>query len=132
MVRLQWTGAGTKAHSASNADTVGSRRMRKRIALIVLLGLPSGGLAQSGVSPQSAQASAQKPKADLIFTHGNIFTGVVDAAASLGSGKRAEALAVFGDRILAVGARDEIMKLKGPETKIVDLDGHFVMPGFNA
>ena len=105
--------------------------MRKRIALIVLLGLASGGLAQSGVSSESAQSSAQKPKADLIFTHGNIFTGVVDAAASLGSGKRAEALAVLGDRILAVGARDEIMKLKGPETKIVDLDGHFVMPGFN-
>ena len=105
--------------------------MRKRIALIVLLGLASGGLAQSGVSTQSAQSSAQRPKADLIFTHGNIFTGVVDAAASLGSGKRAEALAVLGDRILAVGARDEIMKLKGPETKIVDLDGHFVMPGFN-
>ena len=105
--------------------------MRKRIVLIVLLGLASGGLAQSGVSTQSAQSNAQKPKADLIFTHGNIFTGVVDAAASLGSGKRAEALAVLGDRILAVGARDEIMKLKGPETKIVDLDGHFVMPGFN-
>jgi predicted amidohydrolase YtcJ len=105
--------------------------MRKRIALIVLLGLASGGLAQSGVSTQSAPSSGQKPKADLIFTHGNIFTGVVDAAASLGSGKRAEALAVLGDRILAVGARDEILKLKGPETKIVDLDGHFVMPGFN-
>jgi hypothetical protein len=105
--------------------------MRKRIALIVLLGLASGGLAQSGTSAQNAQPSAQKPKADLIFTHGNIFTGVVDAAASLGSGKRAEALAVLGDRILAVGARDEIMKLKGPETKLVDLDGHFVMPGFN-
>jgi hypothetical protein len=97
----------------------------------MLLGLASGGLAQSGVSTESAQSSTQKPKADLIFTHGNIFTGVVDAAASLGSGKRAEALAVLGDKILAVGARDEIMKLKGPETKIVDLDGHFVMPGFN-
>jgi len=98
----------------------------KRIAPVLLLALTSGVLAQSG-SPQGAQ----KPKADLIFTHGNIFTGVVDAAASLGAGKRAEALAVLGDRILAVGARDEIMKLKGPETKIIDLDGHFVMPGFN-
>jgi predicted amidohydrolase YtcJ len=105
--------------------------MRKRIALILLLGLASGGLAQSGVPTQSAPQSAQKPKADLIFTHGNIYTGVVDAATTLGSGKRGEALAVLGDRILAVGARDEIMKLKGPETKIVDLDGHFVMPGFN-
>ena len=49
----------------------------------------------------------------------------------MGADKRAEALAVVGDRIFAVGTRDEIMKLKGPETKIVDLDGHFVMPGFN-
>ena len=105
--------------------------MRKRIALILLLGLASGVLAQSGVPTQSAPQSAQKPKADLIFTHGNIYTGVVDATTTLGSGKRGEALAVLGDRILAVGARDEIMKLKGPETKIVDLDGHFVMPGFN-
>jgi len=92
-----------------------------RIAPILLL-------VASGVS---AQSMAQKPKADLIFTHGNIYTGVVDAASSLAAGKRLEALAVLGDRILAVGTRDEIMKLKGPETKIVDLDGHFVMPGFN-
>jgi hypothetical protein len=96
--------------------------MMTRIAPILLLAVASG---------VSAQNAAQKPKADLIFTHGNIYTGVVDAAASLGAGKRSEALAVRGDRILAVGARDEIMKLKGPETKIVDLDGRFVMPGFN-
>jgi predicted amidohydrolase YtcJ len=101
--------------------------MMKRIAPVLLLALASGVLAQSS-SPQSQ--SAQKPKADLIFTHGNIYTGVVDAA-TLGAGKRAEALAVVGDRILAVGARDEVMKLKGPETKIIDLGGHFVMPGFN-
>jgi len=100
----------------------------KRVAPILLLAVASGVLAQSG-SPQSQ--TAPKPKADLIFTHGNIYTGVVDASASLGAGKRAEALAVLGDRILAVGARDEIMKLKGPETTIIDLDGHFVMPGFN-
>jgi len=98
-----------------------------RIVPILLLAVVSGVSAQSGVSVQSAQ----KPKANLIFTHGNIYTGVVDAAAALGASKRAEALAVLGDRILAVGTRDEIMKLKGPETKIVDLDGHFVMPGFN-
>ena len=101
--------------------------MMTRIAPILLLAVASGVLAQSGVSAQTVS----KPKADLIFIHGNIYTGVVDPASSLGAGKRAEALAVLGDRILAVGARDEIVKLKGPETKIVDLDGHFVMPGFN-
>jgi hypothetical protein len=92
-----------------------------RIAPILLLAVAAGVSAQS----------VQKPKADLIFTHGNIYTGVVDAASSLGVGQRAEALAILGDRIIAVGTRDEIMKLKGPETKIVDLEGHFVMPGFN-
>ncbi len=118
-----------------------------RIALVLLLAVASGASAQSGVStqsgpqgarqgapqsaPQVAPTTAPKPKADVIFTHANIYTGAVDATASLGAGKRAEALAVVGDRILAVGTRDEIMKLKGPETKIVDLEGHFVMPGFN-
>ena len=121
--------------------------MMTRIALVLLLAVASGASAQSGVStqsgpqgarqgapqsaPQVAPTTAPKPKADVIFTHANIYTGVVDATASLGAGKRAEALAVVGDRILAVGTRDEIMKLKGPETKIVDLEGHFVMPGFN-
>ncbi len=92
-----------------------------RIASILLLAMASGASAQS----------VPKPKADLIFTHANIYTGVVDAASSLGAGKLSEALAVRGDQILAVGTRDEIMKLKGPETKIVDLGGRFVMPGFN-
>jgi predicted amidohydrolase YtcJ len=95
----------------------------KHIGPLLLLTLFAGAAAQSG--------SNQKPKADVIFTHGNIYTGAVDATASFGAGKRAEALAVRGDRILAVGARDEIMKLKGPQTQIIDLQGHFVMPGFN-
>jgi predicted amidohydrolase YtcJ len=78
----------------------------------------------------SAQNATPKPKADVIFTHGNVYTGVVDSS-SLGAGKRAEGIAVRGDRILAVGTRDEVLKTKGPDTKIVDLEGHFVMPGFN-
>ena len=101
--------------------------MRRGIAPILLLAAASGVLAQSGVSV----SGAPKPKADWIFTHGNIYTGAVDTSASLGGSRRAEALAVVGDRILAVGARDQVMKLQGPETKVVDLNGHFVMPGFN-
>src|SRR5260370_27864488 len=129
MVRLRWTRTRPKAHSAYNAGTIGSRRMMTRIApmLLVLLVAACAVQAQNGVPMQNAQ----KPKADLIFTHGNFYTGVVDPAASLGAGKRAEALAIRGDRILAVGTRDEIMKLKGPDTKVVDLTGGFVMPGFN-
>ncbi|HYU45735.1 MAG TPA: amidohydrolase family protein [Terriglobales bacterium] len=93
----------------------------KRAALILFMAM---------TSHMPAQNAAPKPKADVIFTHGNVYTGVVDST-SLGAGKRSEAIAVRGDRILVVGTRDEVMKTKGPDTKIVDLDGHFVMPGFN-
>ncbi len=115
-------------------------KMMARIALTLLWTAALVG-AQSAAPPapvptqtpaqSPAQTGATKPKADVIFTHGNIYSGVVDLTASLGAGTRSEALAIVGDRILAVGKRDEIMKLKGPETKIVDLGGHFVMPGFN-
>ncbi|MGC2248649.1 MAG: amidohydrolase family protein, partial [Terriglobales bacterium] len=90
------------------------------------------------ISAQTAAPKTAAPptKADVIFTHGNVYTGAIAASAafgptSLGLTKRAEAIAVRGDRILAVGTRDEIAKLKGPQTKVVDLGGHFVMPGFN-
>jgi hypothetical protein len=69
-------------------------------------------------------------KADVIFIHGNIYTGVGDSA-SLGSMKRAEFIALRGERILAVGPHEQAAKFKGPNTKMVDLGGHFVMPGFN-
>jgi predicted amidohydrolase YtcJ len=94
----------------------------KTIASILLLAAASGAPAQN---------APQMPKAEMIFTHGNIYTGVVDATSPLAGAKRAEALAIVGDHILAVGARDEIMKLQGPDTKVVDLAGRFVMPGFN-
>lgn len=81
-------------------------------------------------SIMSAQNSSSASKADVIFIHGNIYTGAADAS-SMGAGKRAEAIAVRGDRVLKVGTRDDVMKSKGPDTKVVDLGGHFVMPGFN-
>jgi len=61
--------------------------------------------------------------ADTIFLHGDIYTGT--------TGKRAQAMAVRGERIVAVGSDTEIQKLKGKRTQVVDLGGHFVMPGFN-
>jgi len=45
--------------------------------------------------------------------------------------QRAHAMALRGDRVLAVGDEPDILKLKGPDTSVVDLNGHFVMPGFN-
>jgi predicted amidohydrolase YtcJ len=80
----------------------------------------------------SAQAQDQpaKPKADVIFVHGNVYTGVVEASA-FKSIKRAQAIAVRGDRIAMVGENADVLKLKGPETQVIDLGGKFIMPGFN-
>jgi predicted amidohydrolase YtcJ len=44
---------------------------------------------------------------------------------------RADAVAVAGGRFIAVGERDRIRSLIGEETRIVDLGGKTVLPGFN-
>jgi predicted amidohydrolase YtcJ len=77
-----------------------------------------------------AQEQPVKPKADVIFTHGNVYTGV-PVMSAFKAIKRAEAIAVRGDRIQAVGENTEILKLRGPDTQVIDLAGHFVMPGIN-
>ncbi len=60
---------------------------------------------------------------DTIFLNGDIYTQATPA--------RAQAMAVRDGRIVAVGSNDDIRKLKGSHTQVVDLGGHFVMPGFN-
>ena len=70
------------------------------------------------------------PKADVIFTHANVYTGV-PANTPFASIQREEAIAIRGDRIQAVGKTIDLEKLKGPQTQVVDLGGHFAMPGFN-
>jgi len=77
-----------------------------------------------------AEEKPAKPKADLIFLHGNVYTGVI-LTSGFKTVQRAEAIAVKGDRIEDVGETAEVMKLKGPDTQVIDLGGKFVMPGFN-
>jgi predicted amidohydrolase YtcJ len=88
---------------------------------ILAVGLSSG---------QNTPAAGTKLKADVIFVHGNVYTGV-PANTPFASIERAQAIAVKGDRILAVGKTLDMDKFKGAETQIVDLGGHFTMPGFN-
>lgn len=68
-------------------------------------------------------AGAQAQRADRIFVNGKIWTGD-DARPS------AAALAVAGDKILAVGSSQEIRALAGPQTVTVDLGGRLMVPGF--
>ena len=42
----------------------------------------------------------------------------------------AEALAIGGDKILAVGSAKEIAAYRGPSTKVIDAQGKLILPGF--
>ena len=61
---------------------------------------------------------------ELVLTNARIYT--VDATKPW-----AEAVAITGSRITAVGSAREIAALAGPRTRTIDLKGAFVSPGFN-
>lgn len=65
---------------------------------------------------------AQTPPPETIYLNANIHT-LAPAR------PRAEALAVAGDRIVAVGSRNDVLSLRQPATRTVDLGGRTVLPG---
>jgi len=65
-----------------------------------------------------------QPAADLIIQNARIWT--VDSALPEG-----EAVAVLGDRIVAVGSNQQVAAWRGPHTHIVDAGGKRLLPGFN-
>lgn len=66
----------------------------------------------------------QPPEADLILTNGRIIT--LDR-----EGTVAEAVAIRGERIARVGSNRDVRGLGGRGTRVVDLGGKTVIPGFN-
>ncbi|MBA3884435.1 MAG: amidohydrolase [Acidobacteria bacterium] len=94
--------------------------MRKLVVIIALVAAAAvaGTAARSGVA---RQASAQA--ADLVLINGKIVT--------VHEGRpEAQALAVRGDRIAALGSTDEIKRHIGEQTQTIDLQGQLVIPGF--
>ncbi|MEA2339390.1 MAG: hypothetical protein QOE82_3397, partial [Thermoanaerobaculia bacterium] len=69
-------------------------------------------------------ANAQSTAPDLIIHHAKVFTA--DPAHRF-----AEAVAVKGNRIVAVGTNADVTKLAGDGTKQIDAGGRVVVPGFN-
>ncbi len=61
--------------------------------------------------------------ADVIFANGTILT-MDDANPS------AEAIAIQGNKILAVGAIEDVFRHRGEATRVVDLEGRTLVPGF--
>jgi predicted amidohydrolase YtcJ len=62
--------------------------------------------------------------ATMILLHGRIHTGVPGA-------QDASAVAIAGDRILAVGADADVLRHRAAETTVIDLGGRTVVPGLN-
>ena len=65
---------------------------------------------------------AQQPAPDLILSNGKIIT--VDERFTI-----AQAVAIRGDRIVAVGTNQDIARLAGPGTRRIDLRGRALTPG---
>ncbi len=76
------------------------------------------------VASVGAESSNQPHEPTLVLHHGKIIT--VDRPFRI-----VEAMAVEGDRILAVGSNEEVLKLAGPNTRQIDVAGKTVLPGLN-
>src|SRR5258707_5924037 len=108
--------------------------MKVLFAVLVVLTMASLSSAQQSQTP-----------ADVIFVNGDIYPAPPHIEIRIGARTdgakpphpsapihgRAQAIAISGGKIIAVGSNEEIQKLKGPKTQVIDLGGHFVMPGFN-
>ncbi|PYX58710.1 MAG: amidohydrolase [Acidobacteria bacterium] len=71
-----------------------------------------------------AAVAQSKPAADLIITHAKVWS--VDQAHP-----SAQAVAVLGDRIVAVGSAADVDAWRGPHTHVLNAGGKLLLPGFN-
>jgi predicted amidohydrolase YtcJ len=85
---------------------------QRALQLVVVLGCVMSVFAQT------------KPAADLIIQNARIWT--VDRSLP-----EAEAVAILGERIVAVGSSREVDAWRGPHTRVVDAAGKRLLPGFN-
>jgi len=84
--------------------------------------ISAGRLLLVGLFHTARAANAAEP-ADLVLTNAVVHT--VDAKRP-----RAEAIAVRGGRIVAVGSTAELRASVGPRTRVMDLQGRTLVPGF--
>jgi predicted amidohydrolase YtcJ len=102
----------------------------KNISLLVVILLLFGcerekaiNVAGDGQVQAETSLESSKQKADLLLINGNVLT--VD-----GDMPRAEAVAIKGDRILAVGSNEAMQSHRGDSTELIDLAGQTLIPGF--
>ena len=73
----------------------------------------------------TAQA-APAPYAETVILNGKVITADSDDPQDI---TMAEAIAIYGDRIMAVGSNEDIRKLIADWTEVIDAKGNSVIPG---
>ena len=101
------------------------RHLARTATLVAGLGpvTVTGVVAQSTATAPPRAIRQAPPPADLVLRHGHVVT--VDEKVP-----EAEAVAVRGDRIVAVGSDAEVARLVGPRTRVIDLHGRLAIPAF--
>ncbi len=93
----------------------------------MILASPTALLLSLAASVSTPGAALQKEGlgelADLVLAGGRVVT--VDPA-----GTEGQSIAMRGDRVLAVGSEEEIRRLIGEQTRVIDLEGRLAIPGF--
>lgn len=92
--------------------------MKRTLSILCFVGVVSALTVASGYQP----AGPSQP-ADLVLLNGKIVTVEPPPA-------QAQAIAVRGDRIVALGTTAQIKRHVGPSTQAIDLKGRLVVPGF--
>src|SRR4030095_6350631 len=95
------------------------RAMRKTAFSLTAFAVLVAGLSVQARAQRGG--TAQAPPADLVLTNGHIVT-VEDARPEV------EALAVSGDKIMALGTAAEIKPMIGANTKVIALQGQLAIP----
>ena len=90
------------------------------LAIVALCG-PALGLSVAGGRVAGQQPDA--PVADIVFRAGPVIT--VDPQERV-----AAAVAIAGNRIAAVGSEQDVNRLVGARTRVIDLNGRALLPGF--
>ncbi|BAX97764.1 putative amidohydrolase [Mycobacteroides stephanolepidis] len=109
----------------SSLSTKATRRTALRAAAAVALGAGAVAACSTGTDSSSATGGANSDsiEADFVFRNGRVYTVSEHQ-------EWAEAVAVKGNTIRHVGGEAGAMAMVGPSTRVIDLGGKLLMPGF--
>ena len=118
-ISCPWGQHGVRAHRVRRRSVQG-RRGRAQWGLVATAIVGGTALALAGCADDAAETGGP---ADLVLRGGIVAT--VDADDTM-----AEAVAITGGWIVAVGSDEEIAAFIGDDTEVIELDGRFAAPGF--